>query len=661
MDYQIENKEQMDKEIILDNMNHLNEFIDSTNEVTWNYKKFNEDLNIAHNRWLDYVRDKIKESENSSESNITFSGIKYDNSDSLLSILKNISQPYNYRNNNENSKNNSKSINEKEDIFDFMNLKNIMASALNTCSKKKRQSLLSKIHNDENKKDTSNDIINNDNLEYKENFEIEYNNEDDGDININLDEYNSNHKQRKIDYNNSSFGTSEKKDENSLCTIEEQPSMEDIEKSNFTQSSFNFFNSKKFASSHKINIQNNDDKNITSQNKNNYILDFNNNIINSNKGNTLSQDTEVKKNYKPINDFEAVNSSEKYNNYSSSQNIDIKYNNNNNYLLSNIKNNHNNLLINEQISPSFGQIKDFASSSQKKDIQNNFTKIVVPQFTFRKNNEKMNNDDFTFGVSTEKKNDNNYSNTKNTDSFNKKNVVFIHTSRKKNQDDNNKSNNYLSNNKNNQKINNNINTRININNANNNLITVLTNSINEINNQKLYNTNIKNNIINSNNINESEPQPINCVQKVVLSSFKKMKTLNNNNNVNLKKKKKKDKYEDDFEEYEISDSSIISEDDVIEKINKFVPKWARDKEYINQKVFSQLNNKDLIKKSFGDFVVDHLNLNMIFETHNEVLDIRNSTADWKEDKDDNNISKDKITNINDKEMDAMFPNRKLQF
>ena len=140
-----------------------------------------------------------------------------------------------------------------------------------------------------------------------------------------------------------------------------------------------------------------------------------------------------------------------------------------------------------------------------------------------------------------------------------------------------------------------------------------------------------------------------------------MKTLNNNNNMNQTKPKKKDKYEDDFEEYEISDSSIISEDDVIEKINKFVPKWARDKEYINQKVFSQLNNKDLIKKSFGDFVVDHLNLNMIFETHNEVLDIRNSTADWKEDKDDNNISKDKITNINDKEMDAMFPNRKLQF
>ena len=552
MDYQIENKEQMDKEIILDNMNHLNEFIDSTNEVTWNYKKFNEDLNIAHNRWLDYVRDKIKELENSSESNITFSGIKYDNSDSLLSILKNISQPHNYRNNNENSKNNSKSINEKEDIFDFMNLKNIMASALNTCSKKKRQSLLSKIHNDENKKDTSNDIINNDNLEYKENFEIEYNNEDDGDININLDEYNSNHKQIKIDYNNSSYGTSEKKDENSLCTIEEQPSMEDIEKSNFTQFSFYFFNSKKFTSSNKINIQNNDDKNITSQNKNNYILDFNNNIINSNKGNTLSQDTKVKKNYKPINDFETVNSSEKYNNYSSSQNIDIKYNNNNNYLLSNIKNNHNNLLINEQISPSFGQIKDFASSSQKKDIQNNFTKIVVPQFTFRKNNEKMNNDDFTFGVSTEKKNDNNYSNTKNTDSFNKKNVVFIHTSRKKNQDDNNKSNNYLSNNKNNQKINNNINTKININNANNNLITVLTNSINEINNQKLYNTNIKNNIINTNNINESVPQPINCAQKVILSSFKKMKTLNNNNNMNQTKPKKKDKYEDDFEEYEIS-------------------------------------------------------------------------------------------------------------
>ena len=72
----------------------------------------------------------------------------------------------------------------------------------------------------------------------------------------------------------------------------------------------------------------------------------------------------------------------------------------------------------------------------------------------------------------------------------------------------------------------------------------------------------------------------------------------------------------------------------------------------------QNNDKDLIIKSFGNFVVEHLNLNMIFETHNEEFDIRHSTAEWRG---DDSFVKNKVTNINDKEIDVMFPNRKLQF
>ena len=72
----------------------------------------------------------------------------------------------------------------------------------------------------------------------------------------------------------------------------------------------------------------------------------------------------------------------------------------------------------------------------------------------------------------------------------------------------------------------------------------------------------------------------------------------------------------------------------------------------------QNNDKDLIIESFGNFVVENLNLNMIFETHNEEFDVRHSTADWRG---DDSFARNKVTNINDKEIDVMFPNRKLQF
>ena len=106
----------------------------------------------------------------------------------------------------------------------------------------------------------------------------------------------------------------------------------------------------------------------------------------------------------------------------------------------------------------------------------------------------------------------------------------------------------------------------------------------------------------------------------------------------------------------MSDSSNKGDD--LDESEKFIPKWAMDKEYINQQIKKQNNNKELIFKSFGNFVVENLNLNMILETHYENLDLRNSTADWKG---DDSFTIDKVINIDDKEIDTMFPNRKLQF
>ena len=66
MDNQLEYKEQMEKEIILDNMNHVKEYINSINDVTYNYKLFNESLYITHNEWLDNAKKIIKNVINSS-------------------------------------------------------------------------------------------------------------------------------------------------------------------------------------------------------------------------------------------------------------------------------------------------------------------------------------------------------------------------------------------------------------------------------------------------------------------------------------------------------------------------------------------------------------------------------------------------------------------
>ena len=206
------------------------------------------------------------------------------------------------------------------------------------------------------------------------------------------------------------------------------------------------------------------------------------------------------------------------------------------------------------------------------------------------------------------------------------------------------------------RVDNNIN--INNNNKSNNFIIALTNTISKITEEK--NNVINNNTINSNNnINENisinNNIKNNYVQELVLqSSSKKINEKNYSKN-------KKEKYLNDFEEYEISDSSLHGEEEEYEddELNsKFIPKWAMDEEYINSQLMKQTNNKNLVYRSFGNFKVEHLNLNMIFETHNDNFDMRNSTADWRG---DDSWTKNKVTDINNNDGNDIFPDRQLQF
>ena len=49
---------------------------------------------------------------------------------------------------------------------------------------------------------------------------------------------------------------------------------------------------------------------------------------------------------------------------------------------------------------------------------------------------------------------------------------------------------------------------------------------------------------------------------------------------------------------------------------------------------------------------------MIFETHNDNFDMRNSTADWRG---DDSWTKNKVTDINNNDGNDIFPDRQLQF
>ena len=634
-----------DKDIIKENINNISNFLNSTKEASQNYTLFNETLFINHNKWLDNIQSVIQKSIKNSEPNINISDINYD--DSILSILKNIAKPNNYRDNNFKEKksqciNNSEVFEKLDELTNFDDLK----GAINTCSKYKRNSLLQKIL--DNKNNEINNNINNENFDNNvnsisidDNFEIEYNDED-------INEDNFTNKKTKIENDNLfAFNTNEK-DENSLCTIIEQPSIEEKEKnSNISQSSNYFFNSKQYSFKNNINIQNNEKINI-----NNHMLESNNKNLNSNniiKIDELSPDANNKSNNQLLNIVNITNSSIKSNNI-----LNQNFNINSNNLISNSKSNSNSL----ETSPCFGQIKSNDYISKKNNTPLNNFIIPMPQlFSFSKSNntlsgQKLGNQN-GLAFSTQKKNEDNISGNKMFSSNKKTEVIVLHTSNIKEQQ-----NNYLSDIKNN--LNNNYSSNIKIkkydsnNNKkdNNNFINILINNINNnISNQKNsenkennYNNVIYNNINYTQNKNEFINN--NYVQNIVLSSSCK------------KNVEKEEKYKDDFEQYEMSDSSFKEEEQEEEDEDKFIPKWALDKAYINERIIKQNKDKELIVKSFGNFVVENLNLNMIFETHNEEFDIRNSTADWRG---DDSLVKNKVTNINDKEIDDIFPNRKLQF
>ena len=661
MDKQLEEgKNQIEKGILLNNLKNFNQFIKSSKEESMYYTLFNENLFQSHNRWLDNVKLKIKKGIDNSEPNIIISEIDYDKE--ILSLIKKIAEPHNYRDVIDNNASNNTNLIEEFnniEIFDkineLTNFNDIMG-AVNSCSKSKRKSLLKTIHKKRNSNENNNlNIDKNDTEEYLEDEDI-----------ISMKEYNLSDQKEKITNDNIyPFDRNEEEIQKSLDTIVEQPSNEEFDKNTLSQKSINILsfgnNQMNSQMNKKINSQSNDNNNY---NKNNYILDLNNNsnniIINK-----FSPNTDNKRNYKPLKIIESITTPQKINDYSLSQNC-----NSNNYYISNSNNkiNHNNLFRSQQKSPCFGGIASNENSSNKNNTpMSKLGNKNDNQFSFKNSNQKLINFNNDFIFSTIKKTENNISNKKNNDlssnnnkfiSPNKNNVVIIHTTKKnvsKEKSDNDDSN-------------------------NKNFINIITNSINKINNQSIQNSqnnkknhnitnnnniiinlqkNNDNNVLNNKNINLDAIHDFNSnintklnqdchVHNVVLTSTKNKK-MNKNEKI-------KEKYQDDFEEYEMSDSSFRGNDD--EDNDKFIPKWALDEEYINEQVRKQNNDHDLIIKSFGNFVVENLNLNMIFETHNDAFDIRNSTADWRE---DDSFAKNKITNFGDKEKEDLFPNRKLQF
>ena len=124
----------------------------------------------------------------------------------------------------------------------------------------------------------------------------------------------------------------------------------------------------------------------------------------------------------------------------------------------------------------------------------------------------------------------------------------------------------------------------------------------------------------------------------------------------------------DDPEYEITDNSDSSDDD--EDSCSFIkqnPRWAKDKQFIEDVVIHQ-NKEGLYLDIFGRCKIDHLNLNMIFNTFDDKYQYRNSTADWRM---DNTVKSMTNSNANGPKPistfstgnNPMFPktNRQLQF
>ena len=563
---QVPNQE---KEIIKSDITNISKFITSSNEDTQNYSLFNETLFHNHNNWLEKIKSQIRKSIKGKNANINFSDINYDKD--MFNILKKISQPNDYRNaeNINNININKEDLDKLDKLTDF----NDIIESRNTCSKYKRESLIAKIHG-KNNNENNNEINNNDQNNSDNNNRITFNDNKIIDEDIIMEDIISSTQKVKLD----SFQM--EKENNSLCTIIEQPSLEEMKKSLF---------------SNQIISNNLEDKNKTG----NYVLELNSNNNITNVSNGISNKSA---NNKPLKLFESIITPKKE---------------------------ENNIIINTNSNQQFSFNKK-VPEAQTQNININKNNEIT--FNFSSNKK------YLFDLSSNKKPLNEKINLISNSKSHKDNEIIDTPTLNPN--------NHLNSN---NKVENNINN-------NNNIIDVLTKAINKATEEEKEEYNINNNNILFNPINTINTNK-NYVQDIVLISSTKK-----NNELKNKIKNKKNKYEDDFEEYELSDSSKRGEeeeeyedDDIC---SKFIPKWAKDKEYISSQLNRQNNNKELVFKSFGNFVVEHLNLNMIFETHNEVFDIRNSTADWRG---DDSWTKNKVTDVNDNDCNDIFPNRKLQF
>ena len=649
MDSYTQEKIPIEKEMLLNSMKDISNYLNSINQQSQYYILFNETLFQNNNKWLDDIKYQIKNLLSNKNQKIIIPDIKYDNK--IKSLIRKIAEPQNHKKfNQENEDGNI--IEEKnafyEKVDELTNFNDIIG-AVNSCSRHKRSSLLSAIHkkNDENNINFS-PIEKNENENVKKNENI-YDYLNDEDLNVNFSD--SNEQKEKI-INNNVYQLNLNEDEeieNSLCTIVEQPSIEDLDKNTFSQKKINLLNSNKFSLSDQMNIQASNKVNTqSSNNRKEYILDLNKKESNesNSKDKNILPNTDNKKAYKHLVILESITTPQK------SQE----------YLMPNSYNKipHDNIFNSKMNTPNFININSNQNSSNKDPLSmNNTFKKMDSQFSFNhtnsklinKNNSNNNNNAITFNFSTTKKCDKNDIPSENNINSNINNNKIIEQTFKKNNEPN-----------------------INDNSNNKNFINILTNSINNINNNnknqysniKIQNSNNKSNNIddckfsniktNKNNLN-SESSQKKYVQKIVLTSSKRANTANKNNiNKNVEKI---NMYENDFEEYEMSDTSLIEdEEDEIIFNNKKVPKWAMDKKYINYQIAKQNNDPELRIKSFGNFVVENLNLNMILETHNQLYEIRNSTADWRG---EDSFGKNKATKVIDKEIDNMFPNRKLNF
>ena len=529
---------------------------------------FNEKLFLNHNKWLENIKSQINKSIKNKNNTINFSDVNYNKE--IFNILQKIAKPNNYRNNYD-KKNNKEDIMDKlEKLTDF----NDIIGTVNSCSKYKRESLINKIHNNNN--NNNNEEINI-NINKTEGDRITFNDNEKNQIDDDIIMADIISSTQKVKIESDQM----EKDANSLCTIVEQPSMEDMKKSMFS----NIIPSNNF-----------EEKNKTG----NYILELNNNT--SNISNTLTTKSANNNNYKPLKLSESTITPKKDEN-------NVNNNSNNGYAIN--------------LVPQFS----FNKTGQKKNDNGNSNNNINNSINLINNKNEI-----TFNFSSNKKILNDFSSNKKYESQKKNDIVTTPTL---------------------NPIPHNINN-------NNNFINVITDTINNIHQEKddLF-TNKNNNVIPINNKSKK-----NYVQELVLlSSTKKINEIKNKTQ-KKEKEKEKEKYEDDFEEYEMSDSSKRfeeEEDEDDDELNgKFIPNWALDEEYINKQLLKQNNNKELVYKSFGNFVVEHLNLNMIFETHNEIFDFRNSTADWRGDDSWAQNSRKKVDDVNDND-NNIFPNRKLQF